>query len=116
MVTGIDTHVYTVKDFDRALTFYTAFIGSEPTSHMPGTWAEFSLDDGSAFAIGKHDNFPWQPGNMVMFAVPDVPKAIELVNSLGGKAGKADESPVCFMSFSEDTEGNQIVIHRRKEH
>jgi predicted enzyme related to lactoylglutathione lyase len=114
MVTGIDTHVYTVKDFDRALTFYTAFIGSEPTSHMPGTWAEFSLDDGSAFAIGKHDNFPWQPGNMVMFAVPDVPKAIELVTSLGGKAGDADESPVCFMSFGEDTEGNQIVIHRRK--
>ncbi|HVA37844.1 MAG TPA: hypothetical protein VNJ51_09555 [Candidatus Dormibacteraeota bacterium] len=49
-----------------------------------------------------------------MFAVPDVDAAAQLVRSLGGKAGEARESPVCFMSFGEDTEGNQIVIHRRK--
>jgi predicted enzyme related to lactoylglutathione lyase len=49
-----------------------------------------------------------------MFAVPDVPAAVALVKSLGGKAGEPDESPVCFMSFGEDTEGNQIVLHRRK--
>jgi predicted enzyme related to lactoylglutathione lyase len=114
MVTGIDTHVYTVKDFDRALTFYKALFEAEPATSMDGGWAEFVFDDGSAFAIGKHENFPWQVGNTVMFAVPDVPTAVELVRSLGGSAEEPGESPVCYMSFAEDTEGNKLVLHRRK--
>jgi predicted enzyme related to lactoylglutathione lyase len=114
MVTGIDTQVYNVQDFDRALVFYKALLGREPATVMGSSWAEFELPDGSAFAIGKHENFPWQPGYMVMFAVPDVPEAVALVRSLGGKAAEPDESPVCYMSFGEDTEGNQIVLHRRK--
>jgi predicted enzyme related to lactoylglutathione lyase len=114
MVTGIDTHVYVVKDFDRALAFYRGLIGSEPATQMEGGWAEFEFPDGSAFAIGKHENFPWQVGNTVMFAVPDVPAAVELVRSLGGKAEEPGESPVCRMSFAEDTEGNKLVLHRRK--
>ena len=114
MVTGIDTHVYTVKDFDRALAFYRALFEREPVTSMPGTWAEFEFADGSAFAIGKHENFPWQAGTMVMFAVPDVAVASELVRKLGGTAEEPGESPVCYMSFAEDTEGNKLVLHRRK--
>ena len=114
MVTGIDSHVYNVKDFDRALAFYTALIGHEPATRHGDAWAEWDLGDGSAFAIGKHENFPWSPGYMLMFAVPDVPEAVTLVRSLGGSAGDPDESPVCYMSFGEDTEGNQLVLHRRK--
>lgn len=114
MVTGIDTHVYNVKDFDRALTFYKALIERDPATVHAGMWAEFELPDGSAFALGKHEDHPWQPGYTVMFAVPDVPAAVELVRKLGGKAGDPGESPVCYMSFGEDTEGNQLVLHRRK--
>ncbi|MHB8140077.1 MAG: VOC family protein [Vulcanimicrobiaceae bacterium] len=62
------------------------------------------------FAIGKHEDFPWQPGYTIAFAVP----AVELVRSHGGKAADPGESPVCYMSFGEDTEGNQIVLHKRK--
>ena len=51
---------------------------------------------------------------MVMFAVPDVPAAAELVRKLGGTAEEPGESPVCYMSFAEDTEGNKLVLHRRK--
>ncbi len=114
MVTGIDVHVYVVQDFDRALAFYKGLIGHEPTTQMPGMWAEFELTDGSAFAIGKHESFPWQPGYVVAFAVPDVTEAIALVTSLGGKAGEQDETPVCFMSFGEDSEGNRLMLHHRK--
>lgn len=114
MVTGIDVHIYNVKDFERALGFYRALLGSEPTTLFPGMWAEFELPDGSAFGIGKHEDFPWQPGYTVVFAVPEVEKAIALVRALGGKVGEPKETPVCFMSFGEDSEGNQIVLHRRK--
>ena len=51
---------------------------------------------------------------MVMFAVPDVAVASELVRKLGGTAQEPGESPVCYMSFAEDTEGNKLVLHRRK--
>ncbi|MGH7727560.1 MAG: VOC family protein [Vulcanimicrobiaceae bacterium] len=81
---------------------------------MAGAWAEFELPDGSAFAIGKHENFPWQAGYSIMFAVPDLEAAIELVKQHGGKAKPSGESPVCTMSFGEDCEGNQLVLHRRK--
>jgi predicted enzyme related to lactoylglutathione lyase len=114
MVTGIDVHLYNMKDFDRGLAFYRALLGSEPTTLMPGAWAEFDLADGSSFAIGKHDDHPWQPGYDIMFAVPDVAAAVELVRSLGGKAGEPSESPVCHMAFGEDSEGNQLVLHHRK--
>jgi predicted enzyme related to lactoylglutathione lyase len=114
MVTGIDVHIYNVKDFERALAFYTGFIGKQPETLVDGQWAEFELADGSAFAIGKHENHPWQPGYTILFAVPDVKDAIDFVRSHGGKAGDPGESPVCYMSFGEDTEGNQIVLHKRK--
>lgn len=114
MVTGIDAHVYNVKDFDRALEFYRGLLERDPATLRPGMWAEFELPDGSAFAIGKHENFPWQPGYSVLFAVPDVAAAADRVRSLGGTAADPGESPVCFMSFGEDTEGNQLVLHRRK--
>jgi predicted enzyme related to lactoylglutathione lyase len=114
MVTGIDVVVYNAQDFDRALGFYNALIGHEPATLMPGSWAEYALPDGTAFAIGKHENFPWQPGYMIMFAVPDLAEAVALVRSLGGEAGDPDESPVCFMSFGKDTEGNQLILHKRK--
>jgi len=115
VVTGIDAHIYTVKDFDRALAFYQGLFEREPATSMPGTWAEFAFADGSAFAIGKHENFPWEAGTTILFAVPDVAAAAELVRKLGGKAEAPGESPVCFMSFAEDTEGNKLVLHRRKE-
>ena len=114
MVTGIDGHIYNVKDFNRALKFYTGLIGSKPTTLMDGTWAEFELPDGSAFAIGKHENHPWQAGYTILFAVPDVKEAVEFVRANGGEAKDPGESPVCSMSFGEDTEGNQIVLHKRK--
>jgi predicted enzyme related to lactoylglutathione lyase len=114
MVTGIDVHIYNVKDFDRAFAFYKGLLGKDPEQLMEGMWAEWELPDGSAFAIGKHENHPWQAGYTIAFAVPDVGKAIEYVRAHGGKAADAGESPVCYMSFGEDTEGNAIVLHKRK--
>ena len=114
MVTGIDVTLYAVKDFDRAVAFYTAFIGHEPAMAMPGAYAEYELADGATFALGKHPSEPWTSGYLVMLAVPDVGEAATLVRSLGGTATEPSESPVCHMSFAEDTEGNRLVLHRRK--
>jgi predicted enzyme related to lactoylglutathione lyase len=114
MITGIDVILYSVKDFARALAFYTALVGHAPATLIDGMWAEFELADGTTFGIGKDDSFAWQQGYLVMFAVPDVPAAVDLVRSLGGTVRDPDESPVCYMAFGEDTEGNRIVLHKRK--
>ncbi len=115
MVTGIDVIIYNAQDFERALAFYRGLIGTEPATLRPGMWAEFELSDGTAFAIGKHEDYPWQPGYAVALAVPDITEAVALARSLGAKLADASESPVCHMAMGQDSEGNTIVLHQRKK-
>jgi predicted enzyme related to lactoylglutathione lyase len=50
-----------------------------------------------------------------MFAVDDLPKAIEYFRSRGVKiADHTVDSPNCYMAFAEDSEGNGFVLHQRK--
>ena len=63
------------------------------------------------------DDDSFMPSQGVMFAVPDITVAVETYRSRGVKLvgdGHIEESPVCFMAFGEDTEGNHFVLHQRK--
>lgn len=49
-----------------------------------------------------------------MFAVDDARAAVELYRKRGLQLSDVTESPVCFMAFGADPEGNAIIIHQRK--
>jgi len=49
-----------------------------------------------------------------MFAVDDAKAAVEHYRAKGLQLSDVTESPVCFMAFGEDPEGNGIIIHQRK--
>lgn len=52
-----------------------------------------------------------------MFAVDDVAEAVKNLQTRGvkfKKDGEVDETPVCFMAFGYDTEGNQFFLHKHK--
>lgn len=54
-----------------------------------------------------------------MFAVDDAKAAVELYRSRGvefmGEGDEfVDETPICFMAFGKDSEGNSFIIHQRK--
>jgi predicted enzyme related to lactoylglutathione lyase len=115
-ITGIDLSGYMVKDGPRAIAFYRDVLGLEPTTVYPGGMgAEYEFSDGTTFGLwfGGED-MPWQRGNGLLFAVDDLAAAVAAVKAAGGKIEMEHESPVCFMAITEDSEGNQVILHKRK--
>ncbi|MBC5829253.1 MAG: VOC family protein [Candidatus Eremiobacteraeota bacterium] len=115
-VNGIDLSGYMVKDAPRAIGFYRDVLGIEPTTVYPDNMgAEYEFPDGTTFGLWNGgDTMPWQRGNGVLFAVNDLDAAVAAVKERNIPVQMEHESPACFMAMIEDTEGNQIVLHKRK--
>jgi predicted enzyme related to lactoylglutathione lyase len=112
-IKGMDIAAYLVRDPQRAIEFYRDVLGMTPTAiDEGGRGAEFTLADGTTFGVWKPDD--GATGGAIMFAVDDAKAAVEHYRSRGLKLSDVMESPVCFMSFGEDPEGNAIIIHQRK--
>jgi predicted enzyme related to lactoylglutathione lyase len=118
-VTGIDTVYYTVSDFDRSKTFYTDLLGAEPAMTWPGRLAEWEFADGNSFGIYRSEESTVNGrSGSAMFAVDDVARAAGEAKARGVTMhddGNITDTPFCHMAFGEDPEGNQFILHRRKE-
>jgi len=113
MINGMDISAYLVKDPQRAIEFYRDVMGMTPTAiDDQGRGAEFTLSDGSTFGVWKPEDGATGPA--IMFAVDDAKAAVEHYRSRGLQLSDVMESPVCFMAFGADPEGNAIIIHQRK--
>src|SRR5580704_16782139 len=113
MINGMDISAYLVKDPQRAIEFYRDVMGMTPTAiDDQGRGAEFTLSDGSTFGVWKPED--GAKGPAIMFAVDDAKAAVEHYRSRGFQLSDVMESPVCFMAFGADPEGNAIIIHQRK--
>jgi predicted enzyme related to lactoylglutathione lyase len=113
MIKGIDIAAYLVKDPKAEIAFYRDVLGMQPTEiDDEGRGAEFTLADGSTFGVWKPEG--GEKGGAIMFAVDDAKAAVEHYRAKGLQLSDVVESPVCFMSFGEDPEGNGIIIHQRK--
>ena len=113
MIKGIDIASYLVKDPQAAIAFYRDVLGMTPTAvDEQGRGAEFTLPDGSTFGVWKPDD--GATGGAMMFAVDDAKEAVQRYRERGLQLSDVMESPVCFMAFGRDPEGNAIIIHQRK--
>jgi predicted enzyme related to lactoylglutathione lyase len=116
---GIDAVYYMVKDVARARAFYEQVLGFDPSLVTEGgDWegAEYEMRSGPVFGIGKNGEVPWRPSGGMMLSVDDVAEAARRVSEGGGKVVmESMETPVCFMAWCEDTEGNTFSLHRRKD-
>jgi predicted enzyme related to lactoylglutathione lyase len=116
---GIDAVYYMVKDVTRARRFYEEGLGFEPSFvSESGEWVgvEYQLGTGQTFGLGRSAATPWRECGGAMIAVDDVAAATERVRQFGGKVhADSFESPVCVMSWCEDTEGNTFALHHRKD-
>ena len=116
---GIDAVYYMVKDVPRARAFYEQVLGFVPAFVAEsGEWTgvEYELPSGQTFGLGQSGEVPWRQCGGVMIAVDDVADATRRVAERGGKvmAGPMD-TPVCLMTWCEDTEGNTFCLHHRKD-
>lgn len=112
-IKGMDIAAYLVRDPQKQIAFYRDVLGMTPTEiDKEGRGAEFTLADGSTFGVWKPEDGATGPA--VMFAVEDARAAVEHYRSRGLQLSDTIESPVCFMAFGTDPEGNAIIIHQRK--
>lgn len=117
-VKGVDAAYYLVKDLDRATKFYNDFLGMEPTLSVPGMVSEYTFAGNESFGLYKPSDEEWQLSHGMLFAVDDINAAVADYKKRGIKFeedGRIDESPVCWMAFAEDSEGNRFVVHQRKQ-
>ena len=115
-ITGMDLSGYMVKDAARAIAFYRDILGLEPVKVYPDDLgAEYELADGTTFGLWSAGAMiPFQPSNGILFAVDDLDAAVAAVKARGIPVHLEHETPVCFMAMISDTEGNSVVLHKRK--
>ena len=116
-ITGMDLSGYMVKDASRAIAFYRDVLGLEPVVVYPDNrGAEYELPDGTTFGLWNAGGnlIPFQPSNGILFAVDDLDAAVAAVKARGIPVLMEHETPVCFMAMINDTEGNSVVLHKRK--
>lgn len=118
-VTGIDATYYTVQDLDGCTKFYTNVLGQDPTVAVPDFFTEWAFADGTAFGLYKSEQKPAMRSGSAMFRVDDVAAAAAHLKEIDALAKHGDEDfsefETCFMAFAHDPEGNQFIIHKRKE-
>jgi predicted enzyme related to lactoylglutathione lyase len=118
-VTGIDATYYTVQDLAGCTEFYSNVLGQGPTVAVPDFFTEWTFADGSSFGLYKSEQTPPSRSGSAMFRVADVAQAAAHLKELGALAAHGGEDSsefeTCFMAFGHDPEGNQFIIHKRKE-
>ncbi len=114
LITGVDLLAYFTADPQKAIAFYRDVFGMTPTDvDEQGRGAEFTLSDGSTFGVWKPDDGTTS-GAAVMFAVADIASAVPRFREHGAQLTEPEETPVCFMSFGRDPDGNTVIVHQRK--
>ncbi len=109
--------VYAVRDAKRSREFYVNTLGLRETANWDNKWIEFDIGPGT-FAIT--DSFPQLvPGGkaaMVAFEVEDMGACVRELESKGVKLATGPfDSPVCTGGTVLDPDGNEIMLHQRKQ-
>lgn len=113
MITGIDVFGFRVQDAAKSIEFYRDKLGMVPTQfYDPNRGAEFTLSDASTFSVIHLPDAP--SGGGVLLAVDDINAAVTEYRAKGLEISDVTETPVCFMAFTRDPEGNHLIIHQRK--
>ena len=108
-----------VSDFKRSVNFYKKTLGLKQTSEYKGMWAEF--DTGNlTIAIGVYGKGPSaknrKNSTALALAVSDVDKAVKELKRKGVNVVQPlQEHGVCFMAMVSDPDGNELILHKRKD-
>lgn len=110
---------YPVHDVARAAAFYEGVLGlRRARAWGPAAaphWIEYDLGP-QTLALTNGEAL-WQPGaegGSVAFEVDDLDAAVAAVRAAGQRVDGPIESPVCTMWVAADSEGNSLILHRRK--
>jgi predicted enzyme related to lactoylglutathione lyase len=116
---AVDFVSYSVTDMGRSEAFYRDVLGLdvELPRGQPGTRAAGYMEfDAGGTAISLTALPQLHPNAIVALAVEDVRAAAEELRGKGVQIMMEPlETPVCCMAVVADPDGNQILIHQRKD-
>jgi predicted enzyme related to lactoylglutathione lyase len=110
-----DFYSVPVQDMERAKTFYRDTLGMQ-SANWDDAWPEIETSNVSLYhvhpaAIGA--SFSPHTAHVAL-RVPDVAEARRELEDRGVEFdGEIRDTGVCHMSFFKDSEGNQLMLHRR---
>ena len=119
-VRAIDFIMLGVADMDRALRFYRDTLGMDfPLGGGGDDWKEFDSPP-VAFALDRVRGNRAEgatPGLVALaLAVDDVDAAVEELRAKGVPIVKEPwEADVCYQAVIRAPDGNEIILHRRKD-
>jgi predicted enzyme related to lactoylglutathione lyase len=117
MIKRIAFTCYPVTDMVRSRTFYEGILGLEPCDNFREVWQEYDID-GTTFAISSMITEFVKPGSQssVTFEVNNLKATMLRLKAKGVSlvAEEPVESPVCWMAFIKDPDGNTISLHQCK--
>jgi catechol 2,3-dioxygenase-like lactoylglutathione lyase family enzyme len=119
MIKGIDFVSIQVADMARAQAFYRDKLGLPPVHASGDGWAEFDLGPGPALTLldpkAFGDKFDEDGGGSFGLAIKDIEQVSAAMKAEGRAGMDMFESPGCHGAPISDSEGNAVVLHRRKE-
>ena len=115
MVKNMAFVAYSVRDLPTAKTFYRDTIGLTPSDMFGDHWAEFDVG-GTTFGIGNGEPLGITPGSSfsATFEVDDITTERQRLLDLNVPVTEVHDTPVCFVAFVTDPEGNKFGIHQSK--
>ncbi len=118
-IRGIDFVFLNVSDFRKSVRFYERVLGLKKTSEYKGMWAEFDAGN-MTLAIGTYGKGPSakrrKNTTSIALAVRDVGAAMkELRKKKVTVVWPLQEHGVCFMAMITDPDGNELMLHQRKD-
>ena len=117
---GFSFASYPVTNIARARAFYEGTLGLKATSEWVGesnAFIEYDMGpDTLAIGMGAPNFSPGKTGGTVALEVDDFDAALVELKAKGVKLlMEPADFPSCNMVIIEDPDGNQIMIHKRKE-
>jgi predicted enzyme related to lactoylglutathione lyase len=108
-----------VTNLERAREFYEGILGLKPSLVFEGNgmaWVEYEIGPGVlALGLGAEQFKPSADGASVALEMENFEEAIRELKERGcGFVLEPMETPVCHMAGVFDSEGNTIIIHKRK--
>ena len=107
---------YPVKDVKAARGFYEGLLGLKPTANWEDKWVEYDIGAGTlAIVVADDTHKPGAHGASVGLEVNDFDAVLEHLKqeSIPISSGPFD-SPVCRGCIIRDPEGNELILHSRK--
>lgn len=116
---AVDFVSYSVSDMDRAEAFYRDVLGLDVAIPRgePGTRSSGFMElEAGGTTISLTALPQLHPNGIVALAVEEVKPAVEELRGQGVQIlMEPIETPDCFMAVVADPDGNQILVHQRKD-